>query len=109
MSRVKELAMAIDELHRCGETLIDVAEALKALFTENDNDQPKQDEHAEVSAQPAQHFSLEDVRSVLLQKTRAGFKDAVKELLRTHGAERLPDIDPAEYSVIMTEAEAIGQ
>lgn len=109
MSRVKELAMTIDELHRCGETLIDVAEALKALFSENDSDQTKQEDTAEAQAQPAQQFSLEDVRSVLLQKTRAGFKAAVKELLRAHGAERLPDIDPAEYSVIMTEAEAIGQ
>ena len=109
MSKVKELATAIDELHRCGEALIDVAETLKKLFSGSDNDQSKQDEPTRVLAQPVPSFSLENVRAALLQKTRAGFKDAVKELLRAHGAERLPDIDPSEYSAIMSEAEGIGQ
>lgn len=109
MSRVKELAMTIDELHRCGDALIEVADALKDLFSGCDSDQPKQEETIETPARPEQHFTLEDVRAVLLQKTRAGFKDAVKELLRAHGAERLPDINPDVYSTLMAEAEAIGQ
>lgn len=109
MGKVKELAMAIDELHRCGEALIEVADALKGLFSGCDSDQPKQKEAAEAPTLDVQRFSLEDVRAALLQKTRAGYKDAVKELLRAHGAERLPDIDPAQYSNIMAETEEIGQ
>ena len=109
MGKVKELSMAIDEIRRCGEALVDAADTLKDLFSGSDSDQPKQEEAAEAQTPPEPSFSLEDVRAALLQKTRAGFKDAVKELLRAHGAERLPDIDPAQYSAIMTEAEAIGQ
>ena len=52
MGKVEELAMTIDELHRCGEALIEVADALKDLFSGGDNDQPKQDETIETPAQP---------------------------------------------------------
>ena len=33
MSKMKELSMAIEELRRCGEALIDVADSLKATFS----------------------------------------------------------------------------
>ncbi len=54
-------------------------------------------------------FTLEDVRAALLEKRKAGFRDEVKALLVRHGAERLTDIDPAEYDAMMVEAEVIGK
>lgn len=54
-------------------------------------------------------FTLEDVRAALLDKRKAGFKDEVKALLVRHGAERLTEIDPAEYDAMMEEAEGIGR
>ena len=33
MSKMKELSMAIEELRRCGEALIDVADSLKTTFS----------------------------------------------------------------------------
>ena len=38
----------------------------------------------------------------------AEYKDEVKALLKAHGAERLPDIDPKEYPAMMQEAGEIG-
>lgn len=53
-------------------------------------------------------YTIEEVRALLLKKRRDGFRDEIKALLSTHGAERLTDIDPGEYAAMMQEAEAIG-
>jgi len=106
MSRMSELDAAITELRKAGEAIINAADAIREAFSGED-EQVSAPQETEQRA--ARNYSLEDVRAALLQKTRAGFKDAVKELLRSHGAERLPDIDPSEYSAIMSEAEDIGQ
>lgn len=53
-------------------------------------------------------YTIEEVRALLLQKRRDGFRDEVKALLAAHGAERLTDIDPGEYTAMMQEAEVIG-
>lgn len=106
MSRMSELDAAITELRKAGEAIINAADAIRDAFSREDE---QVSDPQETEQRAACNYSLEDVRAVLLQKTRAGFKDAVKELLRAHGAERLPDIDPSEYSAIMSEAEEIGQ
>ncbi len=104
MSRMSELDAAITELRKAGQAVISAADALREAFSGAETPEPQADEQPAVKT-----YTLEDVRATLLQKTRAGFKDAVKELLRAHGAERLPDIDPSEYAAIMEEAEGIGQ
>ena len=38
MSKMKELSMVIEELRRCGEALIDVADSLKATFSSDSAD-----------------------------------------------------------------------
>ena len=106
MSRMSELDAVITELRKAGEAVVRAADAIREAFS-GAEDQPTASQETEQYA--VKTYSLEDVRAALLQKTRAGFKDAVKELLHAHGAERLPDIDPSEYSAIMSEAEGIGQ
>ena len=41
MSKMKELSMAIEELRRCGEALIDVADSLKATFSSDSAEAPR--------------------------------------------------------------------
>ena len=102
MSKMSELDTAITELRRCGEALIDVADTLRALFS------GEADETA-TDVQPDAHvYTLEEVRAILMAKNRAGFKDEVKALLHSHGADRLPDIDPSEYAALVAEAEGLG-
>ena len=52
-------------------------------------------------------LTLEEVRAVLAEKSRAGHTAEVKELLARHGADKLSEIDPAEYAALLAEAEVL--
>ena len=53
--------------------------------------------------------SLEQVRGLLAEKSRSGYRAEVKALLTAHGVERLSDIsDPAELGKLLEEATKIG-
>ena len=91
---MKELAA---ELARCGNALL----ALSAVMTgAKPATQPKLTEQLET-------VPLEKVRSVLADKSRLGHTAEVKALLQKHGAQKLSEIDPAEYSILLAEAEAL--
>lgn len=65
----------------------------------------------EVAAEkaPAKVYSKEEVRAILADKSRSGFRAEVKALLTKHGAKQLSDItDPNELAAIVAEAEVIG-
>lgn len=53
-------------------------------------------------------LTLEDVRAVLAEKARAGYKDEVRALLQKHGADRLSAVDAADYVALIKEAEVLG-
>ena len=53
-------------------------------------------------------LSLTEVRAVLAEKSRAGFTKEVKELLIKHGADKLSEINPAEYEALLAEVEVLG-
>jgi conserved uncharacterized protein len=55
----------------------------------------------------AEGVSLEDVRAVLVRKSREGKREAVKALITKYGAERLSDISPDAYAAMRQEAEAL--
>ena len=55
------------------------------------------------------HHSFEDVRGLLADKARAGYKAEVKAILTAHGVSRLSELtDPAELAKVWQEAEGIG-
>ena len=56
---------------------------------------------------PAKVITLEEVRSVLAEKSMAGFTEAVRGLLEKHGAPKLSQIDPANYAALLADAEAL--
>ena len=101
MSKMSELSMVLDALVECGKTLTKTAEQLHRLYSADEPpQQPKE-------AAPTKTVSLEEVRAVLAEKSRAGKTAAVKELLRKHGADKLSDIDPAEFPELLKEAEVL--
>ena len=104
MGKMNELSQAIDELRRCGDALIGVADSLWELFSGN---------NTEVESQPTveaakPELTLEQVRAVLAEKSRGGYTAQVRELLVKHGAAKLSDIAPAEYLALMADAEGLG-
>ena len=61
-----------------------------------------------VKAEPEEKpLTLEEVRAVLAEKSRAGHTAEVKELLNKHGADKLSEIDPVEYPALLAEAEVL--
>ena len=104
MGKMNELSQAIDELRRCGDALIGVADSLRGLFSGNDAEAEPQP--TVEAAKPA--LTLEQVRAALAEKSRGGYTAQVRELLVKHGAAKLSDIAPAEYLALMADAEGLG-
>lgn len=102
MSKMKELSMAIDELRRCGEALIDVADSLKAAFSSDSDEDPYK------AAVPVpKPVPLEKVRAVLAEKSVQGKRKEVQALIIKYGAERLSDIAPEHYASLLADAEEL--
>lgn len=110
MGKVNELSQLIEELNRCGNTLIGISEELKNLFSgseEAEKTEPKT-KTAEKASKKEKTLSLEDVRAVMADKSRKGYTAEVKALLTKRGVNRLSDIDPKEYAALLAEVEVIG-
>lgn len=108
MSKMSELSLAVTELKRCGEALIGISESLAALFSGNEHVQTADQPNTKVSAQVEKPITLETVRAVLAEKSRAGHTTEVRALLEKHGAAKLSEIDPSEYPALLAEAEVLG-
>lgn len=74
----------------------------KAAAKKKDADVPKPEVPEEKT------LTLEDVRAVLADKSRKGFTADVKAILTKHGADKLSDVNPAEYKVLLAEVEVLG-
>ena len=53
-------------------------------------------------------LTLEQVRAVLADKSRAGHTAAVRDLLQKYGASKLSQVDPKHYEALLKDAEVIG-
>lgn len=67
----------------------------------------QQPEEAPSPAPEEKPLTLEEVRAVLAEKSRAGHTAEVKALLTKHGADKLSDIDPAKYPALLADAEVL--
>lgn len=120
MSKMSQLSQQPDELVRCGEALIGVAESLRELFSGEEasaeaepvNAGSAVEKKAKVKKEPVQEekkaYTLEDVRTILAEKSREGFTEEVKAVIAKRGAKKLSGIDPAEYEAIVAEVEGLG-
>lgn len=106
MSKMAELDAAAAELRSCGEALIRISDDIRSLFSADDEQTIRKDPviQQEPTAKP---LTLEDVRPVLAQKSIEGHTAEVQALIRKHGAEKLSQIDPADYAALLAEAEVL--
>ena len=107
-----ELAAVLEELKRCGEIPIGVSESLTELFSGSREEETQPEERlaetAAVKKAPREEpLTLEAVRMVLAEKSRSGHTAGVRTLLQKHGADKLSEIDPAEYPALLAEVEAL--
>ena len=111
MGKTSELSILIDELKNCGETLIGISQGLSELFSGAAENQ-KSDEPTTVTEEQSKKaeekvLSLEEVRAVLAEKSRAGFTTQIREILVKHGAEKLSAVNPSEYQTLLKEVEVL--
>ena len=104
MSKMSELSQVLSELKDCGQTLMNIADSLSELFSstsdEHETPVPQKEE-------PKPAHSFVEVRKKFAEMSRAGHTDALKELLKKHGADKLSSIDPSQYAALLADAEAI--
>jgi len=119
MSKMSQLSEQLDELCRCGEALIGVANSLREMFS--GEEMPEKAETAPAAEKPKakakkepepvkeekKALTLEDVRTILAEKSRAGFTEQVREIIAKHGAKKLSEINPSEYDAVIAEVEVL--
>ena len=83
--------------------------AVLASLFEDDEVPEKQDAPAEEKSEaPAKVYTYEEVRAILAEKSRTGFRAEVKAILTRHGVTQLSDVkDPKTLAAIVAEAEEI--
>ena len=98
MSKMSEMASTIEELRRSAAAISDAANWLAEQFS---GDEPAPEAHAE----PV--LTLEAVRAVLADKSRAGYTAQIRSLLQKHGADKLSGINPANYAALLADVEGL--
>ncbi len=63
----------------------------------------------EPAAEPVKpKIKLEQVRGILVDKSRAGFTAEVRNIIESFGANRLSEIDEKDYEAVLAKAEVLG-
>ena len=97
MSRTNEMSQVIEELRTCASGLNSIANWLfEAFCTEEAPEEPAKPQH-----------TLESVRAILADVSRAGHTAEVRELLKKYGAAKLSEINPGCYEALVAEAEVL--
>ena len=97
---MSEMSTTIEELRRCAAAISDAANWLAEQFG---GDEPK------TEAAPVEPMlTLEAVRAVLADKSRAGFTAQVRSLLQKYGADKLSGVAPANYKALLADAEELN-
>lgn len=112
MGKMKELSMILDELKTCGETLVQISKDLQELFsdpyeTETHTHETKETPTTSHTESKKPEIKKEQVRAILAEKSRAGFTQEIKTLLKKYGANKLSEVDSSDYEALLHEAEVL--
>lgn len=105
---IKDIRSLADSLQALVDAMLENAPAEKPTVKAA---KPKKSAAKEDVEEPApkeeKPLKLEDVRAVLADKSRKGHTAEVKALLVKHGADKLSDVAPEEYTSLLAEAEVL--
>lgn len=96
MSKTSEMTFIVKELRDHAAALNDTADWLANVFLATDDDKP-----------PTPTHTIDEVRSILVEKSRDGRSAQVRELLGKYGASKLSEINPEDYEALIKDAEVI--
>ncbi len=100
MGKMSELSMLLDEFREANRHVQELADEIAAMLSGNEPP-------AHTESEVPKPLTLEEVRAVLAAKSKDGFTEQVRELLKKHGADRLSAIDPAEYHALLADVEEL--
>lgn len=106
MSKMSDMAAAIEELRNAAATITAVADWLTEMFSTTATEDKAQE--GESVSPPDPQLTLEQVRAVLADKSRMGFTAEIRNLLQKYGAAKLSGIDPVHYKALVADAEVLG-
>jgi len=107
----KDVTVLIDGLKKLAADIDDIVSALEATEAPAKKQEAPAEEPAPVSQKevPVRTLTFEEVRGILADKSRSGYRAEVKAILTAHGVGKLSEItDPAELAAVAAEAEVIG-
>ena len=101
MSKMSEMALTIEELRKCAAAISDAANWMAEQFSGDEVPEAP----TPVKEPP---LTLEAVRAVLANKSRAGHTTQIRSLLQKYGADKLSGVDPANYKALLADAEELN-
>ena len=105
MSRMKLLLDVVEGMRFLADSIQAAAEAI-AGNEPAEQTQQESSHAAEVKPQ-AKPVTLEQVRTVLAERSQAGLGAQVRSLLEKHGATKLSQIEPSNYAALLADAEEL--
>lgn len=100
MGKMSELSLLLDEYREANRRASELADEICAMLSGNEPPAHEQPEEKKP-------ITLEEVRAVLANKSKDGFTEQIRELLKKHGSDRLSGIDPAEYQALLEDVEEL--
>lgn len=97
MGKFSELDLLIRRLRNAAAVINETADTLAGMFGGETADTPDEPP-----------LTLEQVRAVLAEKSRAGHTAEIRALLKKYGADRLSAIDSADYKALLADAEELS-
>ena len=97
MGKMNNLSLDLEELRKCVTIINEIVDSLESAFSSS-TEKPKEEKKS---------VTLEEVRSVLAEKSRAGKTAEVKELLIKFGVNKLSELDASKYDELLKETEGI--
>lgn len=125
MGKISELSAILDNLEECGRTLNQSARALLDVCTilaecgtsiqktatsikDIYSSLTKEETVIKAKQEPEKAYTLEEVRAILSAKSKAGFREQVKELIQKRGVDNLTKLDASQYLDLVKEVEELG-
>ena len=101
MSKMSEMSVTIEELRKRAAAISGAANWMAEQFSGDEVPEAP----TPVKEPP---LTLEAVRAVLANKSRAGHTTQIRSLLQKYGADKLSGVDPANYKALLADAEELN-
>lgn len=107
MSKMSDMAQAIEELRDAAAAINDIANWLTETFS-GDAEPEVEAAPAPTPAESEPVLAFEYVRAILADKSREGFTTQIRELLQKYGASKLSEVDAKHYKALIKDVEGLS-